>query len=113
MTLPESLQALVDSLGRLAASTPDQVEYLTALGVADLADELALEFDDLYRPRVRQLEEVSVEAAAACRELDRMLSSDQLGWTFADLQSSEWERIRATAAAASAALVRVSTGGSP
>jgi hypothetical protein len=78
MTIPESLQALVDALGRLAAPAPDQIEHLTVLGLADLADELALEFDDLYRPRAGQLEDASVEAAAACRELDRMLSSEQL-----------------------------------
>ena len=110
MTIPSSLQALADSLARLAAPAPEQIEYLTDLGVADLADELALEFDDLYRPRAELLEEVSAQAAAACRELDRMLSSDQLGWTFADFESAEWARVRETAAAASAALVRGSEG---
>lgn len=90
MTIPSSLQALVDSLDRLASAAPEQIEYLTALGVAGLADDLALEFDDLYRPRAELLEEVSAQAAAACRENDRMLSSDQLGWTFADLESAEW-----------------------
>lgn len=113
MTIPDSLQPLIDVLGRLAAAAPDQIEYLTAVGVADLVDELALEFDDLYRPRAPQLEGASAEAAAACRELDRMLSSDRLGWSFADLESTEWEKIRATAAAASAALIRDSAGDSP
>ncbi len=97
-------QAFVASLGRLAAPATDQIEYLTSLGVADLADELALEFDDLYGPIARELEQVSPESAAACRELDRMLSSDQLGWTFADLETADWELIRATAAAAAAGL---------
>lgn len=46
-------QAFLVSLRRLAAPATDQIEYLTSLGVADLADELALEFDDLYRPIAR------------------------------------------------------------
>lgn len=105
-------QAFVASLSRLAAPAPDQIEYLASLGVADLTDELALEFDDLYRPIARDLEQISPESASACRELDRMLSSDKLGWTFADLESAEWESIRTTAAAAAAGL-RDSAGGSP
>lgn len=112
MTIPESLQPLIDVLARLAAPAPDQIEYLTGLGVADLADELALEFDDLYRARVPHLEDASPEAASACRELDRLLSDDRLGWTFADLESTEWEGVRATAAAASTALIRDSAGDS-
>jgi len=98
MTIPK---AFVSSLDRLAAPATEQVRYLTSLGVSGLADELALEFDDLYRPIVADLEQLSLEAAALCRELDRLLSSDRLGWTFADLESTEWELIRATAAAAS------------
>lgn len=113
MTIPESLRALAASLGRLAAPASDQIDYLTALGVADLADELALEFDDLYRSRASLLEEAAPEAAAACRELDRMLSNDQLGWTLADLESPEWHGIRATAAAAYSALADDSEGASP
>lgn len=113
MTIPESLQALAGSLGRLAAPAANQIAYLTALGVADLVDELALEFDDLYRPRVGQLQQASAQSSVACRDLDRMLSNDQLGWTFADLESREWERIRATAARALDALVLDSAGDSP
>ncbi|CAI9409285.1 hypothetical protein [Aestuariimicrobium sp. T2.26MG-19.2B] len=112
MTMPEPFQALAHSLGRLATSAPDQIKYLEALGVTDLVDELALEFDDLYRPRASLVEEASPEAAAACRELDRMLSNDQLGWTFADLESPQWQGIRATAAAAHSALADVPAGGS-
>lgn len=112
MTIPALTRALVASLGRLAAPATDQIEYLTSLGVADLADELALEFDDLYRPMAMLLEQVSPESAAACRELDLLLSSDQLGWTFADLESAEWGLIRATAAAAAAGLSD-SAGGAP
>lgn len=108
MTIP---QAFVSSLDRLAAPATDQIRYLTSLGVSGLADELALEFDDLYRPIVAELEQLSLEAAALCRELDRLLSSERLGWTFADLESTQWELIRTTAAAASAGLRR-SAGGS-
>lgn len=112
MTIPTTLQAFAASLGRLAAPASDQISYLTSLGVADLTDELALEFDDLYRPIATALEEISPESAAACRELDRMLSEDQLGWTFADLESAEWQGIRTAARVASVALARDS-GESP
>ena len=105
-------QAFAASLGRLAASANEQIAYLTSLGVADLADELALEFDDLYRPIARELEQVSTASAAAFRELNHLLSNDQLGWTFADLESAEWESIRATAASAADGL-HDSAGGSP
>lgn len=104
MTNPMALPLLVESLGRLAAPPSEQIEYLTTLGVADLVDELALEFDSYYRPCTRQLERTSPDAAVACREIDRMLSSRRLGWYFVDLDSPEWEAIRAVAKVAVAAL---------
>lgn len=106
MTIPTDLLAFAAALRHLAAPAPDQIEYLTSLGVADLADELALEFDDSYRTIVGPLQRVSPDSAAASRELDRMLSSRLLGWTFADLKSGAWERIRARAADAIEALAR-------
>lgn len=106
MSSPEAFRALVASLDRLAAHATEQVEYLVAIGVADLADELALEFDDLHRPLAAELSQLSPACSAACQELDRELSSARLGWTFADLESPEWEEVRTTAAIASAALSR-------
>lgn len=105
-------QAFAASLARLAAPVNEQIAYLTSLGLADLADELALEFDDLYRPIAGELEQISPASAAACRELDHLLSNDQLGWTFLDLESDQWELIRATAASAAAGL-HDSAGGPP
>ena len=85
-----------------------QIEYLSALGVADLTDELALEFGDAYLPRVELLEAIAPQAAAACREIDQWLSSDQLGWSFTDLESATWARVRERAAAAWTELERSS-----
>lgn len=112
MTIPAGFQAFAASLGRLAAPASEQINYLTSLGVADLTDELALEFDDLYRPIAEALDHLSPESASACRQLDQILSSDELGWSFADLESAEWERVRASAAAAAAALSKDSADGS-
>ena len=106
MTFPDSFLTLKAVLARLSAPASEQIKYLTSLGVADLADELALEFDDIYRPRARELEHVSPDAAAACRELDRLLSGDQLGWRFVDLDSARWDEVRAAAATANASLAR-------
>ncbi|MDH2415272.1 hypothetical protein [Nocardioides sp. CER19] len=110
MTTSASLQALAHALDRLAWAASEQTEYLSALGVADLTDELALEFDDIYRPHASQLEAISPESAATCQDLQSLLSSDKLGWTFADLQSPEWDRVRTLAAAASDALARDAAG---
>jgi hypothetical protein len=95
-----SLSGLRESVGRLAAPAERQIDYLVALGVADLVDELALEFDDRYQPLRADLERRSDEAAAACAALDRALSSPELGWRFRDLHSPPWEDVRALATTA-------------
>lgn len=111
MTSQGWLLPLAASLQRLAAPASEQVEYLAALGVGDLADELALEFDDLYRPLAARLDEFSPGLSLACQELDRRLASQHLGWTFTDLGSPGWAEVRATAAAALAALARETADG--
>lgn len=111
------LQPLATSLHRLAAPASEQVEHLSELGVGDLVDELALEFDDLYRPLAPRLGEAYPGLSLACRELDRRLVSWRLGWTFADLESPGWAESRRAAAAALAALacetVEEPCGGDP
>jgi hypothetical protein len=52
---PNKATVLVDLkqvVGRLAAPAPEQVEYLSGLGVLPCVDELALEFDDVNVPLV-------------------------------------------------------------
>ena len=106
MTIQEPLAALAAALRRLASPATEQVEYLAGLGVADLVDELALEFDDAYRPRLQLLHDVSPDAESICAEIDALISSDALGWTFADLDSADWAAVRSAAEAALAALDR-------
>ena len=59
-------------LGRLAttvqdlAADPDtQQAYLQSLGTPDSPDELALEFEDLYRPLVSRIDELDVPPSVA------------------------------------------------
>lgn len=106
MVTSDLLEPLAAALSRLSSPATEQVAHLSRLGVADCADELALEFDDLYRPAAIELESASPEAARLCRELDGALDSDQLGWTTADLESPAWNLVRELAARALAALGR-------
>jgi hypothetical protein len=77
------------------------------LGVADSLDELALEFDDLYRPIRGVLESLPNGAAIseACEAVDAALTSEALGWTFDDLNSPDWDGVRQLASRA-LALIR-------
>lgn len=104
VTTQASLHALLTCLDRLAEPAAAQVDYLTKLGVAGLADEIALEFDDLYRPLEGVLERLSPGCAAACRVVDRALANKNLGWSVDDLDTPEWERVREYASVASTAL---------
>lgn len=106
MTTQASLHALLSCLDRLAEPAAAQVDYLSKLGAVGLADELALEFEDLYRPLEGQLDRLTPDCAAACRVVDRALANKHLGWSFDDLGSPEWERVREYASTASAALRR-------
>ncbi|WP_405062217.1 hypothetical protein OG474_11400 [Kribbella sp. NBC_01505] len=100
-----SLAQLTESLSRLAASSVRQTEYLAELGVAPLADELGLEFEDFYKPLKSLLTDNAdwAEASASLKKLDCALDRDNLGWTVDDLQSAEWAEIRRLAAAVLAA----------
>lgn len=100
------LRSLISKLDRLAAPKDAQVQYLSELGVADLVDELALEFSDTYQPARHELHEISPEGAELCNALDQALGDKDLGWRFADLGGPEWSEIRGQASAAAAALRR-------
>lgn len=77
-------------LERLSNLPEAQIAYLEKLGVADLADELALEFDGAFRPLAPLLEEIP-EAwglLSALRRVDSALSVQDLQWEAAALTSS-------------------------
>jgi hypothetical protein len=86
-------------LDRLSSPAKAQVRYLSQLGTGHFLDELALEFDDVYRPLAWRLATVGrgAELIAACERLEVALRSDTLGWSIADLDSDEWAAIRVLA----------------
>jgi hypothetical protein len=102
MPTAASLASMAAVLGRLASPADVQAAYLADLGVSGSIDELALEFDDLFKPLEPRLDGLrGWEAAlASLRELDSSLSSEQLSWSYEALQSSQgWEEIRRLARA--------------
>lgn len=109
------LDSIIEVLARLAAPADLQIEYLTRLGVAPLIDELALEFDDIFKPLAHRIDGRPgwKNALASLRELDSSLDSDQLPWTIDDLRESrDWEEIRRLATS-SEELVRDAIAGDP
>lgn len=89
---------------RLAASPEIQVSYLDALGVLPLVDEMALEFDDLYRPALAHLVtgDVSAEVTSGLARIDDALSAMSSGaetlWLAPALRdAAEWARVRGLA----------------
>lgn len=88
-----------EAVSRLASPAEEQRQYLVGLGVAESLDELALEFDDQYRPLepVLRLLPNRVEVLVACQALDDALASETLGWRFENLISVEWAHVRALA----------------
>lgn len=102
MPTAASLTSLAAVLGRLASPADVQAAYLARLGVAGSIDELALEFDDLFKPLEPRLDgRPGWEAAlASLRELDSSLSSEQLSWSYEALRHSPgWEEVRRLAGA--------------
>jgi hypothetical protein len=81
---------------RLASSAEEQTQYLTELGVAESLDELALEFDDRYRPLLPYLGSLpnGPQVLEECKIVDEALDTETLGWAFDDLNSQEWKQIR-------------------
>lgn len=73
----------------------EQSKYLENLGVSPSADELALEFDDMFVPLSAHWRDTgdSQELLAACTILDAALKA-QTDWTVADLRADSWTQIR-------------------
>lgn len=97
---------LVEVLDRLAATPDRQKAYLQQLGVGDSTDELALEFDDAFRPLDPLLRDAGAPDGVrdALRTLDSALARDPLDWTTLSLESSGWVEVRRLAAQALQAL---------
>jgi hypothetical protein len=96
------------TLSNLAADAIEQARYLTKeLGVGPLADERALEFDNISSRVWQAVEEdlVSAETASAIRALNGVLQAmsgeaNERLWSIAGLQSPEWDAVRRHARAA-------------
>lgn len=96
------LTTLRSALSLLSASSEVQLKYLDDLGLPDVVDELALEFDDVA-PAVGNLVEVraiTTNAADAVRRVDAQLAAmsgeqrSQL-WTPQALRTApEWDEVR-------------------
>lgn len=106
MTDRSHLSLLGEVLDRLAAPAAAQWSYLTNLGVAPSLDELALEFDDAYRPARPTL--VGLRGSAllmqSCDAVGDALSSTGLGWGFEDIDAAAWRLVRDRAQLAAVAI---------
>lgn len=99
---------LRESLQVLAAPAVAQLQYLAALGVPGLVDELALEFDDIGAAARDMLEQGELRPSQyeAVGRVDRRLaemsdSRQEALWTPKALtESSEWAELRQLASAA-------------
>jgi hypothetical protein len=94
---------LSDVLARLAAPVETQLDYLTKLGVGPVADELGLEFDDLFAPLRPELVDRAdwVRAVQELDKVDAALNAPGLDWGANALASApEWENIRRIASKA-------------
>jgi hypothetical protein len=110
---------LCQVLARLASSPQAQIDYLSNLGVAPLADELALEFHDLHLlvPQLaaqRVLTHQQSEAIdAVSRKLDAMSAyQDTSLWMEDALRSHpDWVEVRRLAAIAAKVIRGSRVGG--
>jgi hypothetical protein len=95
------------TLENLAADATARARYLKGLGISGLADELALEFDDISSRVGRAVDEdlLSSDTASAIQTLNDMLQAmsgeaNARLWSIAGLQSAEWDVVRRHARAA-------------
>ena len=112
------VEELRQVLVRLASPSQAQIDYLQHLGVAPLADELALEFHDLYllvpqlaaQRVLRHQQHKAIDAVS--RKLDDMSTcQDTRLWTEDALQSHpDWVEVRRLAAIAAKTLRRSRRG---
>jgi hypothetical protein len=105
---PSLLQTMLSVLERLASTPAEQLSYLDRLGTPNSIDELALEFDDCFRPlQPLLLKSGAGEELSALNTLDEALGSDSLEWTrIALVQSSSWAQIRELAREAARLLAK-------
>lgn len=105
---PAELRARLEGcLYHLADPADRQDAYLRGIGVGGLADELALEFEDVFRqlePLLRERPEAQ-RLVQALQRLEHLLDDPTLQWSIQDLRESEqWREIRIVAAGALQAL---------
>ncbi len=113
------VEELRQVLVRLASPSQAQIDYLQHLGVAPLADELALEFHDLYllvpqlaaQRVLRHQQHKAIDAVS--RKLDDMSTCEDTSlWTEDALQSHpDWVEVRRLAAIAAKAIRSSRRGG--
>jgi hypothetical protein len=106
--LDKVIEELCQVLGRLAAPSQAQIDYLQHLGVAPLADELALEFHDLYllvpqlvaQRRLTRQQSKAIDTVS--RKLDDMSASQDTSLWMEDALRSHpaWVEVRQLAAIA-------------
>jgi hypothetical protein len=99
---PSFVARLIRTVGVLAWSASDQMDYLRSVGLPEGVDELALELHDgaLLMPQFLTLRWLPQEAAEAIAFLDQYLGSmsdpeRSSEWTASALQSGkQWEYVR-------------------
>lgn len=111
-TKQELLEQLIVAISRLARPAEGQIAYLEALGPGTMADELALELDDVAEAAVAVPGLLSQRQEALVRALDvrlREMSGPDRNelWSQQALRASPaWSQVRADARAALAELHR-------
>jgi hypothetical protein len=93
---------LLQLLNILASSASDQITYLNNLGTSPLADELALELEDMIWVLDKSVQEelISLDFANTVRKIDKIFSAmsetgDKSIWVTSALETSgEWEKVR-------------------
>jgi hypothetical protein len=96
----ELLAQLRSAVGRIAEPAVDQIAYLTDLGVAPLADELALELDDVLGVALADQDLLETPQREALTRLDDTLKrmsgaeNSELWTTTALEHADEWSELR-------------------
>jgi hypothetical protein len=95
-------QLLINSIKSLAFSSETQRDYLKQIGTFPSLDELALDFDDAYRPFVGELAtHPSNPITLSLQKINLLLDSfseDKTIWTEESLDNKSWTELRAIAA---------------
>lgn len=97
--MPTQIEQILAALGNLSATADAQIAYLAGLGIADCADELALELSDLiveHKQPVGLSDRQFHAISRVTKTLDRMSGAQNSAlWTVEALRhSEEWAEIR-------------------